>query len=133
MRNLNEPLENNPEDITADSAVNSERQEENRVISLEERQRAKLETKQTLITNRDLEALRARWTNVQTSFVDEPRRAVKDADELVTSAIQQLSENFRNQRAQLEKQWSSGGQVSTEDLRLCLQQYRMFFDRLLSI
>jgi hypothetical protein len=34
-------------------------------------------------------------------------------------------------RSKLEDQWSSGGDVSTEDLRLTLQRYRSFFERLL--
>jgi len=36
------------------------------------------------------------------------------------------------ERTNLEKQWSRGDKVSTEDLRVCLQHYRDFFDRLLT-
>jgi hypothetical protein len=32
----------------------------------------------------------------------------------------------------LEGQWDRGDEVSTEDLRIALQRYRSFFDRLLS-
>jgi hypothetical protein len=39
---------------------------------------------------------------------------------------------FAAERANLEKQWSRGEEVSTEDLRVCLQRYREFFDRLVS-
>jgi hypothetical protein len=86
-----------------------------------------------LIPQQQCDELRSRWTAIQTSFIDEPRRAVKDADALVLAATKHLSDAFTQQRSQLEKQWSRGDEVSTEDLRIALQQYRSFFSRLLSI
>jgi hypothetical protein len=86
-----------------------------------------------LLPQRQVEELRARWTTIQASFVDEPRKSVQDADELVGSAIKQLEEVFFSQRAGLEKQWSRGDEVSTENLRVAFQHYRDFFDRLLSM
>ncbi len=47
--------------------------------------------------------------------------------------MKQLAEGFANERARLEKQWDRGNNVSTEDLRLTLQRYRSFFDRLLKM
>ena len=76
--------------------------------------------------------LRTRWSNVQADFVDEPRRAVEDADKLVATVMEQLAQGFANERSSLERQWGSGDQVSTEDLRVALQRYRSFFDRLLN-
>jgi hypothetical protein len=84
-----------------------------------------------LFAETDINDLRTRWSNVQAGFVDEPRRAVQDADKLVATAMERLAEGFANERSTLERQWSSGDQVSTEDLRLALQRYRSFFDRLL--
>ena len=77
--------------------------------------------------------LRTRWTDIQAGFVDEPRRAVEQADSLVAEAIKRLAETFANERNQLEGQWDRGGDVSTEDLRQALQRYRSFFSRLLSL
>jgi len=77
--------------------------------------------------------LRRRWDSVQASFVDEPRRAVEQADELVANAMKRLAETFANERATLESQWDRGDSVSTEDLRLALQRYRSFFGRLLAV
>jgi hypothetical protein len=91
------------------------------------------EAPQSLLPKQQVDELRSRWTTIQTSFVDEPRRAVKDADALVASATKQISDSFADQRSRLEKQWSRGDEVSTEDFRLALQQYRPFFTRLLSI
>jgi hypothetical protein len=84
-----------------------------------------------LFAETDINDLRMRWSNVQAGFVDEPRRAVEDADKLVATAMERLAEGFANERSALERQWSSGDQVSTEDLRVALQRYRSFFDRLL--
>ena len=76
---------------------------------------------------------RTRWQNIQTGFVDEPRHAVEQADELVAELMQQLAKSFSDQRSGLEKQWEQTDKVSTEDLRLALRRYRSFFERLLAI
>jgi hypothetical protein len=80
-----------------------------------------------------LNDFKTRWTDVQTSFVDEPRSAVRQADALVSDVIQGIADSFGNERRQLEQQWDRGGDVSTEDLRLALQRYRTFFSRLLTL
>jgi hypothetical protein len=75
----------------------------------------------------------SQWDAIQASFVDEPRRAVEQADQLVASAMARLAQIFAEQRAGLEGQWDRGEQVSTEDLRVTLQRYRSFFSRLLAM
>lgn len=75
---------------------------------------------------------RRRWEEVQTRFVDEPRGAVEDADGLVANLMQQLAKGFAQERERLEAQWGRGEDISTEDLRVALQRYRSFFQRLLS-
>ena len=85
-----------------------------------------------LFSQADVGDLRERWTDVQTGFVDEPRHAVEEADKLVAAVMQRLAEGFANERANLEKQWDRGDNVSTEDLRVAMQRYRSFFDRLLN-
>ena len=86
-----------------------------------------------LFPDRDAVDFRKRWTDVQTGFVDEPRRAVEQADALVADVMRRLAESFAGERASLEKQWDRGDNVTTEDLRLALQRYRSFFDRLLTV
>ena len=76
---------------------------------------------------------RTRWDSVQTGFVDEPRRAVEQADHLVAEVMQRLAQVFSDERSKLEGQWSRGSDISTEDLRQALRRYRTFFDRLLSV
>lgn len=86
-----------------------------------------------LFPGNELEGLRTRWKEVQTAFVDEPRTAVQQADGLVASAMKRLAEVFAEERSKLEQQWDRGDSVSTEDLRVALQRYRTFFERLLSV
>jgi hypothetical protein len=76
---------------------------------------------------------RSRWDAIQTGFVDEPRKAVEEADALVAQVVARLTEVFANERTRLEQQWDRGEQVSTEDLRQALRTYRSFFQRLLAV
>lgn len=86
-----------------------------------------------LFPNNELESLRTRWKEIQTAFVDEPRKAVEQADGLVASAMKRLADVFAEERSKLEQQWDRGDSVSTEDLRVALRRYRTFFHRLLSV
>jgi hypothetical protein len=74
----------------------------------------------------------SRWQEIQTSFVDQPRNAVAEADALVADLMQRLAASFSQERERLEGQWDRGDDVSTEDLRIALTRYRSFFDRLLA-
>jgi hypothetical protein len=81
----------------------------------------------------DMSQMRSRWSDIQASFVDEPRKAVEQADSLVAETMQRLAQTFAKAREGLEHQWDRGDNVTTEDLRITLQRYRSFFDRLLSV
>jgi hypothetical protein len=74
----------------------------------------------------------SRWESLQTGFVDQPRRTVEQADELVAQVMKRLADGFATERERLEQQWGRGEDISTEDLRVTLQRYRAFFQRLLS-
>jgi hypothetical protein len=86
-----------------------------------------------LFSESEMGEFQSQWSKIQTGFVDEPRGTVEDADKLVAAVMQRLVEGFANERSGLEKQWDSGDNVSTEDLRVALQRYRSFFDRLLKL
>ena len=73
-----------------------------------------------------------RWTEIQAGFVDEPRRSIENADALVDEVIETLTARFADERARLESQWTAGSEPSTEELRVALQRYRSFFNRLLA-
>ena len=87
---------------------------------------------QPLFASVDSAGFHERWLEIQAAFVDEPRRAVNEADTLVAEVIQRLTRTFADELSSLESQWDRDGDVSTEDLRLALQRYRSLLDRLLS-
>ncbi|MET8811056.1 hypothetical protein ABZW47_03545 [Streptomyces sp. NPDC004549] len=84
-----------------------------------------------LIEPKEAEDYRERWTRIQGTFVDDPKDAVHSADALVAEVIQSLAETFADHKKELESQWSRGQEVETEGLRVALQQYRTFFNKLL--
>jgi hypothetical protein len=85
-----------------------------------------------LLAARDAEGFRARWTDVQTAFVDSPRQSVEQADALVAEVMQHLAKTFADERSELERQWDRGDDIATDDLRTAFQRYRSFFERLLA-
>ena len=76
---------------------------------------------------------RSRWDAIQSSFVDDPKRAVRQGDELVAQVLKSLTETFSNERSRLEGQLDQSDKASTENLRIALRRYRSFFERLLSL
>jgi hypothetical protein len=79
------------------------------------------------------EGFRSNWDAVQIGFVDDPRKAVQQADELVAKVMKSLAESFAGQRASIEADVGQNDQASTENLRVALRRYRSFFERLLSL
>jgi hypothetical protein len=99
----------------------------------QEPERAESNSVEPLFPAQETGDLRGRWQDIQAGFVDEPRKAVEAADQLVASAMKRLAEIFAGERERLEGQWDRGDDVNTEDLRVALRRYRSFFDRLLSM
>lgn len=79
------------------------------------------------------QAFRSDWDAVQIGFVDDPRQAVQQADELVAKVMKSLAESFAQQRASIEADVGRNEQADTENLRVALRRYRSFFERLLSL
>jgi hypothetical protein len=117
---------------TADIASGSDKDAPVAEAPNEETAPAEDDHRQPLFAEDATTDVRGRWKRIQGSFVDEPRRAVEEADTLVAELMQQLADSFAQERQGLEGQWDRGDEVSTEDLRIALQRYRSFFDRLLS-
>ena len=86
-----------------------------------------------LFADQESKDLFAKWDALQVGFIDEPRRAVEQADHLVAAAMKRTAEIFAEERARLERQWDRGDNVSTEDLRIAMRRYRSFFRRLLTL
>jgi hypothetical protein len=87
----------------------------------------------SLFEEEEARKFRSRWQVIQSKFVDDPRDSVKQADDLVADIIKNVTMNFSDRRVSLEKQWNSGQNVSTEDMRQALKRYRSFFERLLTL
>lgn len=85
-----------------------------------------------LLDTDELHSVVSRWREIQAEFVDQPKRAMQQADELVSELMDRLSRTFAEQREQLEARWSETESISTEELRQELQRYRSFFERLLA-
>ncbi|MFF3431286.1 hypothetical protein [Streptomyces sp. NPDC002602] len=90
------------------------------------------ESDEPLLGGADADGLRKQWSEIQGRFVDDPQEAVRSADTLVAEVMQELARTFSAHKQDLEGQWDRGEQVATEDLRLALQRYRSFFNRLLN-
>jgi len=86
-----------------------------------------------LFAETESQDFRSKWDQIQIGFVDEPRKAVQDADSLVAQTMKRLAEIFSDERKKMEAQWDRGDDVSTEDLRMALHRYRSFFNRLLAM
>ncbi len=86
-----------------------------------------------LLTGEEIDKLRSRWDTIQIEFVDEPRPTVQQADELVAEVNKRIAQMLSERQASLQEQWVHDEDVSTEDLRIALQRYRLFFNRLLEL
>jgi len=85
-----------------------------------------------LLGGDEAERFRTDWESIQVAFVDDPETSVQRADALVAELMQQLAKSFARERETLEQQWASGdAKGDTEELRMALQRYRSFFERLL--
>ena len=93
----------------------------------------RVQSRTVLFADNEAERLRTQWSDIQATFVDTPRQAVERADGLVADVMKRMAESFASERSNLEHQWDRGDEVTTEDLRIALQRYRAFFDRLLSV
>jgi hypothetical protein len=123
-----EPPERNTEPPESDVVGRSSREE-----SMEHDDReADERSRQPLFPAQEAEGYRGRWESVQTAFVDHPQQSVEAADRLVADVLKRVAEIFSSGRETLEATWARGEDASTEDLRLILQRYRSFFNRLLS-
>ena len=85
-----------------------------------------------LLEDDELQGILGQWKDIKAEFVDEPQKAVREADALVAELMQRLARTFASEREQLESKWSGGEDVSTEELRLGLRRYHSFFQRLLA-
>jgi hypothetical protein len=131
MKNLNE--RHNEEEITTADIAGKSQPQRGEVIPISQQRTTQREGEPSLLASDEIDDFHSRWTSIQTSFVDEPKSSIEAADKLVAQAIKRIADGFYEERMKLERQWKTGKDVSTEDLRQSLQRYRSFFSRLLSM
>lgn len=85
-----------------------------------------------LLPDDELSGFQRRWDDIQVGFIDEPRRSVREADDLVGEVTHQIAQRFTNSRQDFEQRWDGGDEPTTEELRQALQRYRDFFQRLVA-
>ena len=121
---------------TGEERLRDEQIDERQVVEErveEKRDASRTEDLAPLFEKGEAEKFRTQWLEIQSRFVDDPSVSVKDADDLVADVIKNITRTFSDKRMSLENQWKSGDKVSTEDLRVAMQRYRSFFNRLLSL
>jgi hypothetical protein len=69
-----------------------------------------------------------RWTAIQASFIDDPRRAVESASALVAQLWEEIEHSIAVQRQGLEEGWQASDRT-TDDLRVAMQEYRALYTR----
>jgi hypothetical protein len=92
-----------------------------------------------VLSSRTAAGFRDRWHEIQAAFIDDPHRAVEDADRLVADVAQAFASGVEEQRRSLASAWAQDGQAKpgehdaqqTEELRLTIRSYRTLADRLL--
>lgn len=74
---------------------------------------------------------RERWHGIQAEFIDDPRRAVEDADRLVADVARAFTTGVEERRQSLTSGWQNNEHGETEELRLTMRQYRALVDHIL--
>ncbi|MDE3725065.1 hypothetical protein PWG71_27095 [Nocardiopsis sp. N85] len=77
----------------------------------------------------DRERVRERLTTAMNGFVDDPGKAVGEADAVVDEVTEAVISRLRERRSGLRSAWEEG--ADTERLRLALREHRAFVDDLL--
>jgi hypothetical protein len=84
-----------------------------------------------LIGPDQLEALQRRWGTAQAGFVDDPRRAVEVADEIVATSLAALQSAVEDRLTELSA-WRDDANATTDVLLAAFRGYRAVFERVMS-
>jgi hypothetical protein len=90
-----------------------------------------------LLPSGDADQIRTRWHELQAGFVDDPRKAVEEAAQLVSHATDRVTAVLTDQLGALDEGRSAGTAVgdesATEQLRTLMQRYHVLLDRMLAV
>jgi hypothetical protein len=133
--NANYSMNEEPLKVPENEMTDDARIEENKKWQMQaSTPEAVVESKQlTWLKAEEIDDLKSRWNAIQIEFVDEPHKSVEKADVLLVEALEKIDHAMENKRTILNETWVSHEGISTEDLRVALQSYRMFLNRLLTL
>ena len=83
----------------------------------------------TLVDHASMADFERRWHAVQADFVEDPRRAVGEAGNLMAELMDHVSKNLRQRRTELGK--DRDGESDTEAMRLEMRRYKELMNRML--
>jgi hypothetical protein len=78
-----------------------------------------------------LEDVRERWHTTQGAFIDDPERAVREADALASEVCDAVVAEMDARRTALRAAWEGGDGKDTESLRLAMRDYRHFVEHII--
>ena len=131
-KNRRSPMDENRDRLTTDDIAHSSTPGAESQAGTETVARTEDSRDEPLLPQSESDRFTTEWRSIQGDFVDRPREAVEQADQLVADLMQRLASQFSETRSSLEQQWEGHEDVSTEELRLALMRYRTFFERLLA-
>jgi hypothetical protein len=76
--------------------------------------------------------LQQRWREVQLRFVDDPRAAADEAQQLVTEVLQRFSDTVAARKGELDG-WRDTDGADTERMRTVVRRYRTLLDGVLGV
>ncbi len=88
---------------------------------------------QPWFTREDVEDLQSRWNTIQVQFIDSPCSAVEQGEALLAETLERIKQVMSDRQNSLGKKWLNNDNISTEELRTALLNYRAFLNWLLGI
>lgn len=80
-----------------------------------------------------VDEMQSQWNAIQVQFVDSPCSAVEQGEALVAEIMEKLNNILAEKQNSLNQQWLNHDDITTEELRITLQNYRTFLNHLLKL
>jgi hypothetical protein len=81
----------------------------------------------------EVDEMRARWNMIQIQFIDSPCSSVEQGDALVAEVMERFTKILADRQTLLNQQWINHDDITTEELRITLLNYRLLLDHLFKL
>jgi hypothetical protein len=88
---------------------------------------------ETWFCKADIDEMRSRWNTIQIQFVESPCTAVEQGDALIGEVMERFSQMLSDHQESLNQQWINHDDITTEELRTTLLNYRALLEHLLKL